>query len=145
MQSQDIPNIFCSKTFLPPTTTRHWKKSLDNIIHYDGCCPIYNELIKKEKEERIKIYLYEFKINKWVCPHTEKYYDDKFNKFNDNKEKFAPPPLIFKYAWPECCMHDYELTYSQINQGNPLIQFCIEDALNDPDVIKQYNDYVQLK
>ena len=144
--SEDMSNVFCcfenNKVFLPPTTTSHWRKAPDNIIHYDGCCSIYNELKKKEKEERIKYYLYQCKVNDWKCHHTKEYYDEKFNKANVNKEKFAPPPLIFNFAWPECCMNDHDLTYSRMKQKSPPIQVRLEDAMSDPDVIKQFDDYM---
>ena len=147
MQSQDMLSVFCShendNVFLPPTTTSHWRKAPDNVIHYDGCCSIYNQLKKKEKEERIKLYLYQSKVNDWKCPHTAEYYANKYDKANVNKEKGAPPPLIIKFVRPECCMNDYELTYSRMKQKSPPIQVRLEDAMSDPDVIRQYEDYMK--
>jgi len=145
--SQDIPTIFCGnegnnyyKDFLPPTTCMHWRIAPNKIIHYDGCCSIYEELIKKEKEVRIKIKLYEYKIYEWKCPHTEQYYKNKFNYDNERKEPDAPPPLILKYTTPECCIYDPPISHVRRKS----VSFSIDDALNDPDVIKEYNDYIQL-
>jgi hypothetical protein len=141
-----MQNNFCnieSPHVLPPTTDRHWRIAPNNIIHWDGCCPIYVELKNKEKETKIKIFLYQSKINEWKCPHTEKYYDYLYKQADDKKEEGAPPPLIFKRTWPECCMYDYDLSYKRTTQEKPPKQFCLEDALTDTDVIKQYSDYVQ--
>jgi len=41
-------------------------------------------------------------------------------------------------------MNDHELAYSRMKQKGPPIQFYLEDALKDPDVIKQYDAYIQL-
>jgi hypothetical protein len=132
MQSpEEISTIFCNNVFLPPTTTSHWRIDSSNITHYDGCCSIYNQIIQKEREEHIKTYMYLSKINKWVCPHISEV------QLNNN-----PLSLRLHQCWPNCCMHDLNLTLSRTQKRVQNKAFNIEDALNDPDVIEQYKVYL---
>ena len=134
--------VFCGivRDALPPTTTMHWRNDpITNVVHYDGCCHKYDEIKKLEKEREIKIYLYKSKIYNWVCPHTQEYYDNLHKKLSDERKgTFIPPPLMLKFESPQCCMFDHSLTYSRMNESN--IPINIEDALNDPDVLKSYSE-----
>jgi len=132
MQSQkEIPMIFCNNISLPPTTVRHWRIDSTNITHYDGCCPVYNQIIEKEREESIKSYMYLSKVNKWICPHTSE---------EQVKNIHLPPRLYL--CWPNCCINDLDLTLSRTRKKIQDKDFNFEDALNDPDVIKQYKVYL---
>jgi hypothetical protein len=147
MQShEEISTIFCNNVFLPPTTTSHWRIDSNNITHYDGCCPIYNQIIQKEREEHIKTYMYLSKINKWVCPHTKEYYEQKIadsrGKLSEEDLKRSPPPLNLSESWPDCCMHDLNLTLSRTQKRVQDKVYNIEDALNDPNVDEQYKVYL---
>ena len=137
MQSQeDKPMIFCNNISLPPTTVRHWRVDSTNITHYDGCCPVYNQIIEKEREEHIKSYMYLSKINNWVCPHT-------CAKYTEEQVKSIPlPPQRLHQSWPNCCINDLDLTLSRTHKKVKDKVFNIEDALNDPDIAEQYKLYL---
>jgi hypothetical protein len=147
MQSQEeISNIFCNNVFLPPTTLRHWRIDSNNITHYDGCCPVYDNIIQKEKEEHIKTYMYLSKINKWVCPHTKEFFEKKIGNFKLSEDELQKcPPLNLREHWPDCCIHDLDLTLSRTHKKFKDKVFNIEDALSDPDVIEQYKVYLSYK
>jgi len=129
----DKPIVFCGLegNALPPTTITNWiNDPITNIVHYHECCYEYNKLKKLEKEREIKIYMYKSKIYNWKCPHTQKYYDDKYNHLNDKRsDSLIPPPLVLRFVYPQCCMYDHALTYSRRHESN--IPINIEDALRD--------------
>jgi hypothetical protein len=60
----------------------------------------------------------------------------------ENELKNYPPPLNLYQSWPDCCMHDLDLTLSRTKKRVQDKVYNIEDALNDPDVDEQYKVYI---
>jgi hypothetical protein len=135
---------FCGGHFLAPTSGPN-PVDLNGVYHFQGCCHQYDDLMRVIRKESIMIRMYEFKINGWNCPHNQAFYDQKkLDKEKIYEETYKdvpnnrrpPPPLIFKFNYPECCTsHTNPDFRNYINR----IPYEINDALNDPETIAKFN------